>query len=474
MLSRVLSLIIVLNLAIACSGQTFKKTFDKVSLSDGDSFVFLGDSITHASMYTQYVEDYYYTRYPNKRIQFHNAGVSGDHAYHCVDRFEKDIAAFKPKYVSILIGMNDGRYEAFDDKIVKAYQTNMTKVLDLIAGINATPIVMTPTMYDLRPALKGDNWVSKKKAAVIDYNATLSYFGMWGLKQANDRGAGFVNMFEPLNRITREQRKYKSNFTLIPDAVHPEGDGQLIMALAMLEDIGASSLVSNIVIDKVNNQWGYRAENGIISETSSDKIKFKFLAKSLPWVVPSDAQKGYQMSNAASMSQEILQVIGLSSGMYQLKISGANIAAFNHHQLAKGVQLQTYNSTPQYQQALTIAKINKEKNEEAVEKLRGLWLERKFRIEGPGEEDEEEAEELEGEEEEMDEEGEDEETDHEGDEEEEEEEEHLIDPTLPMDQYMTIFDQKVAEQLAAIKKYDEKIYQMNQPKPYVYELVPMN
>src|SRR5688500_5067517 len=31
-----------------------------IQLKDGDTFVFLGDSITHQCLYTQYVEDYFY------------------------------------------------------------------------------------------------------------------------------------------------------------------------------------------------------------------------------------------------------------------------------------------------------------------------------------------------------------------------------------------------------------------------------
>ena len=50
----------------------------KVELADGDALVFLGDSITHGCLYTQYVEDFFYTRFPTRRLHFHNAGVSGD------------------------------------------------------------------------------------------------------------------------------------------------------------------------------------------------------------------------------------------------------------------------------------------------------------------------------------------------------------------------------------------------------------
>ena len=101
---RLTVLFLALVLAAPGFGQEFKKTLDGVDLYDGDTLVFLGDSITHQCLYTQYVEDYFYTRYPNRRIRLHNAGVSGDQANDALIRFDEDIAEFNPKYVTILIG----------------------------------------------------------------------------------------------------------------------------------------------------------------------------------------------------------------------------------------------------------------------------------------------------------------------------------------------------------------------------------
>src|SRR3954466_9180146 len=114
------------------TAPAFKTIVEKIDLQDGDTFVFLGDSITHQCLYTQYVEDYYYTRYPKLHLHFHNAGVSGDRAQDALTRFDEDVAAQKPKYVSILLGMNDGGYTKFEQPIFDTYQAGMTKVLDQI------------------------------------------------------------------------------------------------------------------------------------------------------------------------------------------------------------------------------------------------------------------------------------------------------------------------------------------------------
>ena len=64
----------------AAEAPAFKTLLPQMTLEDGDTLVFLGDSITHQCLYTQYVEDFYYTRFPKLHIHFHNAGVGGDRA----------------------------------------------------------------------------------------------------------------------------------------------------------------------------------------------------------------------------------------------------------------------------------------------------------------------------------------------------------------------------------------------------------
>ena len=368
-------ILLLLVLAVPCRAETFPKTLGPVELSDGDTFVFLGDSITHQCLYTQYVEDYFYTRCPNRRIRFHNAGVSGDQARDALIRFDEDIARFKPKYVTVLIGMNDGHYEPFDHETFNTYKKDMTELMGKIAAIDATAILMTPTMYDMRPALMGDNWLKPEQIKGMHYNATLAFFGAWVLEQANGRGLGFVNMYEPLNRLTREQRRTNPAFTMIGDAVHPGPDGQLVMALALLNDIGADPAVSSINIVRDGDKWVTQAENGQLTDVSADKISFTFTANSLPWVVPEDAALGYSITNAGHrMSRERLRVTGLSPGRYKLRIDGETVGVYDYLELSGGIELQANDNTPQYAQSVKVAELNKQRNEKAIRRLRDYWL----------------------------------------------------------------------------------------------------
>ena len=59
----------------------------------GSLVVFLGDSITHQGLYTQYLENFFYTRYPELGIRFRNAGVAGDSISDALARFDVDVAS---------------------------------------------------------------------------------------------------------------------------------------------------------------------------------------------------------------------------------------------------------------------------------------------------------------------------------------------------------------------------------------------
>jgi hypothetical protein len=305
----------------------------------------------------------------------------------------------------------------------------MTTLLDKLEERKIIPILMTPTMFDLRPALGGDN-----------------FFGAWVFQMANERGFGYVNMYEPLNRITRENRKEDPDFTLIEDAVHPGPNGQLVMALSFLRDIGANPVVSTIHLDVDKLAWKtIQADNGKLERLDGGLIRFRFISGSLPWVVPEEASPGFKISNAASlMSQEIVRVTGLEPGNYTLWIDGEMIGQYTHLQFSAGLALQKNNKTPQYQQASKIAELNKQRNDEAVRPLRDLWLVRKIAgwiINKPEEVDEEEKKKF-------------------------KEEFGLEDPH----KFFATFAEENSILLKKAMDLEKQIYKFNKPVPHIYEI----
>lgn len=241
-------------LCATIAGGDEPKPVTSIDLQDGDAFVFLGDSITHQCLYTQYVEDYFYTRYPGRRIRFYNAGVSGDKAGDALARFEGDVAAQKPKYVSVLLGMNDGTYRHFDRETFDRYETDMTQLIEQLSAIEATGILMGPSMYDSRVSLrKPPRWIAgdpQQAAEVTGYYApVLAFYGAWVRDQATHRGLGYVDMQNTMEQLTRAQRVENPGFNMIPDAVHPDANGQAVMAFAMLEQMSANPNLKRVLTD---------------------------------------------------------------------------------------------------------------------------------------------------------------------------------------------------------------------------------
>jgi len=349
-----------------------------LDLKDGDSIVFLGDSITHQRLYTQYVEDYLYTRFPHLRLKIHNAGVGGARAIDALDRFEKDVAAYKPKYVTILLGMNDGTYRAYDDTTFQTYQKDMTTLLDQIAGLGAVAIPMTPTMFDTRALHLRPKKDEQRIESTRLYNSVLAYYGGWLQEMAYERGLGYVDMYTPLNQITIDERKKDPSFTLIADAVHPGPDGQVVMATAVIEDLGLPRQVSGTVLSRAESgKWSEKVSGGTIEgiQGGADQVSFTLKAKALPWVLPEAAQLGSKLTKLGHrFSREALQVVGLSSGNYRLTIDGVDVGNYSNVELAKGIELQGNSKTPQYQQSLKVAELNSQRNQGPLGKLRAEWL----------------------------------------------------------------------------------------------------
>jgi lysophospholipase L1-like esterase len=350
----------------------------KLDLQDGDTIVFLGDSITHQCLYTQYLEDFFYTRMPGVHLRFHNAGVGGDRAADALARFDMDVAAYKPKYVTILLGMNDGGYKQWDAATFDAYQKGMLELLDKISAIGATAIVMGPTMYD-RDALL----LNPKTQRMFDgdagkyYNAVLAFYGTFMRDQAAERGLAYVDMFAALNDLTAAQRIKDPNFTMIPGAVHPDASGHTVMAASFLEALHIPAVVCNTQATLTPKGWKVNVgPGGKASDIEGDADHLTFTAQdpALPWILPPETAVGYKLSIAGHHhSSEPFRVVGLSPGKYELKIDGQSIGTFPAPLLAVKIELQNYEKCPQYQQALAVANLDKEKNDKVVHPLRDIY-----------------------------------------------------------------------------------------------------
>src|SRR6186713_1272619 len=92
---------------VIAAGLSSTARADEFALRDGDTVVFLGDSITAARTYGKLIENYTLLRFPDRKVRFVNAGVGGDTAAGGLKRLDRDVFAHKPTVLVVAYGVND-------------------------------------------------------------------------------------------------------------------------------------------------------------------------------------------------------------------------------------------------------------------------------------------------------------------------------------------------------------------------------
>lgn len=215
---------------------------------DGDQpGVFLGDSITQQKMYTTLIEAYVLSRYPTWHSTFRNLGWSGDRAG--VGRVDRDVLPLHPAAITIDFGMNDARAgEAGYDQFV----TNSLKLVQQLKANGMRVALLTPSPEER---------YESGQPAGSSYNQMLWKYSQALHKIADQEHILFIDQYTPFVQAVEAGRKAgvlsatNSDARLIPDGVHPNWAGHLVMATAILKGLGASAVVSRAELDAKAVKW---------------------------------------------------------------------------------------------------------------------------------------------------------------------------------------------------------------------------
>jgi hypothetical protein len=271
--------------------------------------------------------------------------------------------------------MNDGAAERFDEALFDTYRANMQTLVEKIRAIGAEPILISPTMYDLRAKQLNPKPDSRGRGGY--YNGVLALYGSWLREFGADRGLGYVDTYGPLNLFTQQSRKTAPNFTLIPDGIHPDAGGHMIVAYTIASELGLSKRCSTIDIARGSDDAAVsKVTGGKVTDARyiADGLEFKFHPASLPLPVPEAARVGASLIPLGHrLSYEAIYLHGLPAGTYTLTINDQPIGNYTAGVLESKLELESIESTPQYQQALRVMELNSRRNVETVLPLRDLW-----------------------------------------------------------------------------------------------------
>ncbi len=216
------------------------ETPDTFLVQDGQTLVFIGDSITDCgrrdqafpfgSGYVRFAIDLITARYPERDITYHNRGIGGDVSTGLLRRWSEDVLAHQPDWVSVMIGIND-LHRTFSatpaDRIAPdVYREAYHAFLTLTAEkTNARIILMDP--FYITSDADPDSHAATVLTALEGYIAVV-----------HEMAAEFDALHVPLHAVYQEQLRHRPADTFCPEPVHPNASGHLVIADAWLRTMG--------------------------------------------------------------------------------------------------------------------------------------------------------------------------------------------------------------------------------------------
>lgn len=360
-MARISAWLLALLLLVSAAPATSAEPAASFPLKDGDVWVMAGDSITAQHMHSNYFEAFCFARYPQMKFAFRNSGVGGHTIPSTLNRFDYDVAAWKPTIVSVELGMNDqGSTPA------EKFLQNMKTMVERIRSIKARPVILSASPInngDTLQTLRGgnqrlDEYATQLKpfceAEKIPYADQFhALVDIWGKNKPREMLANSLASIKQLSQLNGlEGVEHLKAFIAVQkmnphppvsmqgDPVHPGYPGQLMMAAALLKELGADGFVSSAKINAAEKT--IEAKDCVVDGLSvtDTGIAFDRLDERFPFPIPQTAREVVPMyPTILELSQYMLTVEDLQEGNYTLKINGVAVGTFSSKQLSDGINL---------------------------------------------------------------------------------------------------------------------------------------
>jgi lysophospholipase L1-like esterase len=313
------------------------------AIRNGDTVVFLGDSITAAREYSKVVENYTLLRYPERKVRFINAGKGGETAKGSLQRLDQDVFAQGATLVTVAYGVNDiGWGFKADEAHKQEYLQAIGELVDRCQkrGVRIFICSAAITAEDPQQAEQG----------------FLQRMCDEGLSLAKAKGAGTIDVQRSMREVQRrvlaanaaQPDKAKHVRMHVEDGVHLNDLGQMAMAFAILEGLGAPAKVSAATIDArtatVLTTEGCRI---YATKTLADGITFTRLDERLPLnLAPLWMLHGFYIPLGEALNQYLLSVKNLPAARYEVIAGGRSLGFWDAEALAAGINIASATADP--------------------------------------------------------------------------------------------------------------------------------
>ncbi len=218
---------VFLAMAILVSGATVS-----AQLKDGETIVFLGDSITaqgagekgYVTLFRQVIEK----SRPDSGIKVIGAGIGGNKVPDLEARLDKDVLSHKPDAVVIYIGINDVWHSTRGQGTeIAAFETGLRSLIKRCNDAGARVVLSTPSVIGEK--YDGSNDLDRM---LNEYSAVSRSVAMETGARLLDLRAAFIANLKEYNTANESQG------ILTTDGVHLNDAGNRFVAVRMLEAVG--------------------------------------------------------------------------------------------------------------------------------------------------------------------------------------------------------------------------------------------
>jgi lysophospholipase L1-like esterase len=311
------------------------------ALRDGDTVVFLGDSITAARTYSKLIENYTLLRFPGRKIRFVNSGIGGDTAQKGLARLDRDVFAHQATALVVMFGTNDIGWGLYAD------EEHKRQYLDAVAAIVDRCRERKVRVYLCSAPVTAE----EPDKSELGFLKRMCDEGMTSARERGEQAIDVHGYMRDIQRrvarnngrLAKDETKGKERPTTlhVADGVHLNDLGHLAVAVAMLKGWHAPPEVSSATLDategKVLEAHGCKLSN---IERLESGLAFTRLDEGLPL----NGGLFFALNFAyvpvhQELNQYLLAVKNLPAGKYALKVDGRSVGSYSADQLAGGINI---------------------------------------------------------------------------------------------------------------------------------------
>lgn len=329
----VISLLIVFGFA-----RTDLSAADDFAFHDGDTVVFLGDSLTAARTYGKYIENYTLLRYPDRKIRFVNSGKGGDTANGSLQRLDRDVFAHKPTVLLVMFGTNDIGWGVYaDDEHKQKFLNAIRTIVSACKERNVRVYVCSEPVTAADPHKSEESFLQK----MCDEGMALS----------KSLGGEAIDVQRSMREIQKRvwasnepiKDESKKNSMHVADGVHLNDLGQLAVAFAMLKGLDAPADVSSATLDYAEAK-PIETQGCAVTEVVRDgeRLEFTRLDEGLPFNHGIFFALHFRFVPVLTeLNRYVLCVKNLPKGRYDITADERGVATLSAEQLAAGFSIAT-------------------------------------------------------------------------------------------------------------------------------------